>query len=186
MLCEIPFRASAGLFPAFITLFILMTITVDAMRNIACCYGLFILFSIVMLYSGCQTASYALVDTAAEEDAIRQVLSQQVAAWNEGNLEGFMEGYARTDTLRFASGGTVRYGWQATLDGYRRGYPDRAAMGTLSFDLRDIQVLSPEWALVFGAWALERSEDRPAGLFTLTLRKTAAGWRVVQDHTSSE
>ena len=156
------------------------------MRNIACCYSFFILFSTVMVCSGCQTAPRMLVDTATEEEAIEQVLSRQVDAWNEGDLEGFMEGYARTDTLRFASGGTVRYGWQATLDGYRRGYPDRATMGTLSFDLRDIQVISPDWALVFGAWALERAEDRPSGLFTLTLRKTAAGWRVVQDHTSSE
>lgn len=156
------------------------------MRSIACCYPLFILLFTIMLCSGCQTAPHMLVDTDAEEEAIQQVLRQQVEAWNEGDLEGFMEGYARTDTLRFASGSTVRYGWQATLEGYRRGYPDRATMGMLSFDLRDIQVISPDWALVFGAWALERAEDRPSGLFTLTLRKTAAGWRVVQDHTSSE
>jgi ketosteroid isomerase-like protein len=96
-----------------------------------------------------------------------------------------MAGYARTDTLRFASGGTVRRGWQATLERYQRGYPDRAAMGTLSFDRLDITPLSDGWALVFGAWRLTRADDAPHGLFTLVLRRTDDGWRIVHDHTSS-
>ena len=60
------------------------------------------------------------------------MLDAQVAAWNAGSVRGFMDGYARTDSLRFASGGTVHTGWQATLDRYRRSYPDHAAMGTLT------------------------------------------------------
>lgn len=74
--------------------------------------------------------------------AIRAVLDAQVAAWNEGSVRAFMDGYAQTDSLRFASGGNVRTGWQATLDGYERSYPDGAAMGTLRFDSLDVQVLS--------------------------------------------
>ena len=76
-------------------------------------------------------------------------------------------------------------GWQATLDRYRHAYPDRAAMGTLSFELRDVRVLSPQWAVVFGAWALDRAEDRPSGLFTLLFEKGPDGWRIVHDHTST-
>ena len=124
-------------------------------------------------------------DRAAAEAAIRAVLQQQEAAWNRGDIDAFMEGYVETDSLRFASGGTEHRGWQATLDRYRRAYPDRAAMGTLTFDLRDVRVLSPRWAVVFGAYALERAEDRPSGLFTLLFEKRPEGWRIVHDHTSS-
>ncbi|MEP0546657.1 MAG: DUF4440 domain-containing protein [Rhodothermales bacterium] len=117
--------------------------------------------------------------------AIRAVLDAQVAAWNEGSVRGFMDGYARTDSLRFASGGNVRTGWQATLEGYERGYPDGAAMGTLRFDSLDVQVLSPSWAVVFGRWRLDRAEDTPNGLFTLLFERRPEGWRIVHDHTSS-
>jgi ketosteroid isomerase-like protein len=96
-----------------------------------------------------------------------------------------MDGYARTDSLRFASGGTVRRGWQAALDGYEQGYPDRRTMGTLRFDSLDVQVLAPEWAAVFGRWRLQREEDSPDGLFTLLFHRRPDGWRIVHDHTSA-
>lgn len=124
-------------------------------------------------------------DAAAEETAIRQLLQRQVEAWNRGDLERFMEGYVHSDSLRFASGARVRRGWTATLERYRKSYPDRAAMGTLTFDQLDVRVLSPQWATVFGAWRLERENDAPHGLFTLLLKRRAGRWRIVHDHTSS-
>ena len=96
-----------------------------------------------------------------------------------------MQGYARIPTLRFASGGTVTYGWQQTLDRYKQRYPDRAAMGTLVFSDLDITILSPDCALVFGRWRLKTEKGEPNGLFTLLWRKTEAGWRIVADHTSA-
>ena len=135
---------------------------------------------------GCRSvASQEAPGTDADEAAIRAVLAQQEQAWNRGDIEAFMDGYLRTDALRFASGGAEQRGWQATLDRYYRVYPDRAAMGTLTFDLRDIRVLTPRWAVVFGAYQLERAEDRPSGLFTLIFEKRAEGWRIVHDHTSA-
>lgn len=121
----------------------------------------------------------------AAADSIRAVLDAQVAAWNRGSLREFMVGYVRTDSLRFASGGNVRTGWQETLDRYEIGYPDRASMGTLRFDSLDVRLLAPTWALVFGRWHLQRAEDEPSGLFTLLLEKRPEGWRIVHDHTSS-
>lgn len=118
-------------------------------------------------------------------EAIRAVLDAQVAAWNQGSLRGFMDGYAQTDSLRFASGGTVRRGWRAALDGYERGYPNVEAMGTLRFDSLDVQVLAPAWAVVFGRWHLQRAEDAPSGLFTLVFHRRPEGWRIVHDHTSA-
>ena len=125
-------------------------------------------------------------DYAAEPEAIREVLRRQVDAWNAGDLEGFMAGYAQTDSLRFASGGVVRRGWQATLERYQQTYPDRAAMGTLAFSDLDVRVLSEEAAYVFGRWQLTRAEDALGGLFTLVFARQPDGaWRIVHDHTSA-
>ncbi|HYE57772.1 MAG TPA: hypothetical protein VD948_04670, partial [Rhodothermales bacterium] len=84
------------------------------------------------------------------------MLDAQVAAWNRGDVAGFMDGYWRSEDLRFASGGSITRGWQITLDRYRRAYPDRAAMGMLTFSDIDIDVMGPDAALVFGRWALAR------------------------------
>jgi uncharacterized protein (TIGR02246 family) len=116
---------------------------------------------------------------------IRAVLEAQTAAWNRGDIDGFMQGYDQSDSLRFASGGTITRGWQAALERYKKHYPDRAAMGTLTFTLIEIKVLSPDAAVVFGQWELARAQDHPHGLFTLTLQRETEGWRIVADHTSS-
>ena len=116
---------------------------------------------------------------------IAQVLQTQSAAWNAGDIPGFMVGYAQESTLRFASGGTVTYGWQETLDRYKQHYPDPAAMGKLTFSDLDITVLSPDAALAFGRWRLKNDHGEPNGLFTLLFRKQGDAWRIVADHTSS-
>jgi len=135
---------------------------------------------------GCgEATSQEAYDGAADEAAIRALLDQQEQAWNRGDIEAFMDGYVRNDSLRFASAGTEHRGWQATLDRYHRTYPDRAAMGSLTFDLRDIRLLTPRWAVVFGGYQLERAEDNPSGLFTLLFEKRPEGWRIIHDHTSA-
>ncbi len=132
--------------------------------------------------SGCRALSPA---PEADRAAIRDVLAAQVAAWNRGDIEAFMDGYARTDSLRFASGGSVQRGWAAALERYQASYPSRAAMGTLAFQQLDVRVLGPTSALVFGRWQLARASDTPSGLFTLLFMRRADGWRIVHDHTSS-
>jgi len=116
---------------------------------------------------------------------VKTVLQSQERAWNEGNIEKYMEGYWKSDSLRFASGGNVSYGWQATLENYKRGYPDKTAMGNLTFSDIEVTLISDNAAIVFGKWALERDDDNPWGLFTLLFRKKLEGWKVVADHTSS-
>lgn len=137
-----------------------------------------------------QTASAtlptALTTMASERAAVEAVLQVQVEAWNRGDIDAFMEGYAKIPDLRFASGATVTRGWQETLDRYHQHYPDRAAMGTLTFSDLDTSVLSPDAALVFGRWRLQtQAHGEPNGLFTLLFRRTPTGWRIVADHTSA-
>jgi hypothetical protein len=123
-------------------------------------------------------------------DEIETLLADQVEAWNRGDVEAFMTGYWNSPDLRFASGDSVQQGWRQTLERYRQRYPDREAMGALSFEEIHIQMLSRDWALAFGRWRLERDNDRPGGLFTLLLQYRedlldTPGWRIVHDHTSS-
>jgi beta-aspartyl-peptidase (threonine type) len=118
--------------------------------------------------------------------AVREVLDRQVAAWNKGDLEGFMAGYWKSPDLTFFSGKTAERGWQATLDRYRKRYQGEGQeMGRLTFDEVRIDVFGPDAALVRGRWQLVRKADRPGGQFTLVFRKLLEGWRIVHDHTSS-
>lgn len=122
-------------------------------------------------------------DTAAEIHAIRAMLNAQQQSWNEGSIEKFMEGYWQSDSLRFV-GSTITTGWQATLDRYKAGYPDRAAMGTLQFDFYRFSFIAPEACMVTGRYTLTRDQDAPTGLFTLLIKKIEGKWVIVYDHTS--
>ncbi len=117
---------------------------------------------------------------------IRGVLDAQVVAWNRGDLEAFMAAYWRSDSLTFYSGGDVSRGWQMAHDRYQRRYQGEGReMGKLAFEIQDVQVLSPDAALVKGGWALTLKDGAPRGRFTLLMRKVrGAGWRITHDHTS--
>lgn len=117
--------------------------------------------------------------------AVRAVIEAQAAAWNRGDIEGYMEGYAKEDSTTFVSGDTITRGWQTVLDRYKARYDSRAKMGTLAFSELDIKPLSEFYAVATGRWQLTREADTPHGRFTLIFRRTAAGWRIVHDHTSS-
>jgi ketosteroid isomerase-like protein len=115
---------------------------------------------------------------------VRAVLDAQVAAWNRGDIEGFMDGYARSNETVFVSGDKVTRGWQTVLDRYKKGYDTREKMGRLAFSELEITPLGKTSAVALGRWQLTRAQDAPHGRFTLILRRTNAGWRIVHDHTS--
>ena len=118
--------------------------------------------------------------------AIRKVLDDQVVAWNKGDLPGFMKGYLESDDLSFYSGNNKTKGWKATLERYQKKYQGEGKeMGKLSFKELSIELLGDDHALVRGRFHLELKKDAPTGIFTLILRKTPAGWRIIHDHTSS-
>lgn len=115
---------------------------------------------------------------------IRRVMDAQTAAWNAGDIEGFMRGYWNSPDLVFVSGGNVTRGWQPTVNRYKKNYDSRAKMGTLAFSDLEIEVLSKDAAIVLGSWALAREADNPKGKFTLIFRRFKDGWKIVHDHTS--
>ncbi|MCB9171082.1 MAG: nuclear transport factor 2 family protein [Flavobacteriales bacterium] len=113
--------------------------------------------------------------------AIREVMAEQEAAWDRGDVRGFMQGYADTACFITAKGTTC--GRQAVTDKYLRSYPDREAMGDLTFVIGEIIPLGPDHAWCTGTWSLARNVDNLSGGFTLLWVRTAEGWRIARDHT---
>ena len=126
----------------------------------------------------------APTNNAAADAEIRAVMKAQVAAWNRGDIDGFMEGYARSRATEFVSGDKLTRGWQTVRDRYQKKYDSREKMGVLTFSELKITPLGRDAAVVLGRWKLARKSDRPHGIFTLLFRRTPAGWRIVHDHTS--
>jgi ketosteroid isomerase-like protein len=116
---------------------------------------------------------------------IAAVLQAQQDSWNRGDIDGFMNGYARSASTVFISEDTIRRGWQTVRDRYKEKYSDRAKMGTLAFSDLEITLLSSDSAVASGRWRLKRANDQPRGRFTLILKRLPEGWRIVHDHTSS-
>lgn len=121
--------------------------------------------------------------TSAEKN-IRALLQAQTKAWNSGDLEGFMQTYWKSDSLMFVGKSGVVWGWQQTLDNYKKGYPGKEAMGTLQFDIILVKALSDDYYHVTGKWMLTRTIGDVSGHYTLLLRKIDGAWKIVYDHSS--
>lgn len=119
-----------------------------------------------------------------EKAAIRKVMDDQIVAWNKGDIDGFMQGYWKSETLIFVSGDNVRRGWQTVTDNYKKSYNTREKMGVLSFNDLEITILSKDSATVLGRWKVETKPENAQGRFTLIFRKFKEGWRIIHDHTS--
>jgi len=137
------------------------------------------------LVAACVSQPSPRKDTDQIARAIRAVMEAQQAAWNRGDIEGFMDGYERSETTTFVSGDEITHGWQTVFDRYKQRYSSAEKMGTLSFSELDIQPISPSYALADGRWQLNRAGDSPHGRFTLLFRETSSGWRIIHDTTTS-
>jgi ketosteroid isomerase-like protein len=119
-----------------------------------------------------------------DESQVRKTLSDQQAAWNNGDIEKFMQGYWQNDSLMFIGKSGITYGWQQTLNNYKKNYPDTAAMGKLNFEFIEIKRLSVNYFFVVGKWHLTRTIGNLDGSFTLLFRKIKNKWVIIRDHSS--
>lgn len=138
----------------------------------------------LLLAGGCMQLNKYNGDQKTDEEAIRKVLDAEQIAWNNGDLEAFMEGYWKSDSLQFMSFRGINHGWTETLEGYKKGYPDRAAMGTLSYEVMKITALSPGNYVVSAKFHLTRASGGLDGIITLIFRNIEGKWVAVYDHTS--
>ena len=141
------------------------------------------LFLAVLLLSVAAFAQSGNAKMKIESDIIK-VMDEQTAAWNRGDIDGFMKGYWNSESLIFVSGDGITRDWQPTLDRYKKSYDSKAKMGALKFSDLSVNVISKDAAVILGSWSLTREKDNPKGKFTLIFRKFKDGWRIVHDHTS--
>ena len=120
----------------------------------------------------------------SQEKEILKVLHTQKEDWNKGNLETFMSGYWKNDALLFVGSSGPTYGWQKTLDNYKKTYPNKEKMGILEFSDISVKPLGKDYAFVFGKWKLIRENDSPNGVYTLIFQKFKDGWKIISDHSS--
>lgn len=137
-------------------------------------------FFLIVLVVGVPQKGYS---QKSDEAAIRRVLEEQEVAWNNGSIEDFMRGYWQSDSLMFVGKNGVKYGYNSTLENYKKSYPDTAARGKLYFDILQVKRLSKEYYFVTGKWQLMRSIGNLDGYFTLLFKKIKNNWVIIADHS---
>ncbi|HKI88660.1 MAG TPA: nuclear transport factor 2 family protein [Draconibacterium sp.] len=145
-----------------------------------------ILFTVIIL--ACISLN-VLAESPIKEKEVKKVndlLDKQVNAWNKGNIGKFMDTYWKSDDLVFVGSKGVTYGWQPTLENYKRSYPNKKAMGNLRFDILDIRKIDKKTIFVVGRFFLTRNAGNVDGHFTLVVQKKAGKWVIVSDHSSAD
>lgn len=129
------------------------------------------------------TGWWAMSGQSSDETMIRNMMDNQVIAWNQGDVEGFMKGYWKSDELTFVGKKGVTKGWNTVMENYKSSYSDKASMGKLSFSQLTYEAMGKNCYMVTGAWNLER-ENPVGGWFTLIVKKIKKEWKIIYDHTS--
>lgn len=129
-------------------------------------------------------SGYLCFSQAKDELEVRSLLTAQTKAWNAGNIENFMKSYWQSDSLMFVGKSGITFGWNKTLENYKKNYPDTAAMGKLDFTLIEVKRLSVLYYFVVGKWHLTRSLGDLGGSFTLLFKKIKNQWFIITDHSS--
>lgn len=127
-----------------------------------------------------------LVVKAQSADVLKvtQILQSQTTDWNKGDLEAFMQPYWKSDSLMFIGKAGITYGWENTLLGYKKGYPNKATMGILKFEILQVKQLDTSFITMVGKWHLTRSAGNVGGHFSLLWKKINGLWVIVMDHSS--
>ena len=121
-----------------------------------------------------------------EKDSLKilSVLENQRIAWNNNNIDDFMQGYLKSDKLVFSGSNGPVFGWNFVKDRYLKVYSTKELMGSLEFKINDLFLISRNVAILLGKFYLERTNEELSGHFTLIFKKTHSGWLIVSDHTS--
>ncbi|HET9826148.1 MAG TPA: DUF4440 domain-containing protein [Chitinophagaceae bacterium] len=139
-----------------------------------------LLFTPALLFSQVNTGQLRNDD----EMAIRNILNEQTTAWNRGDIQAFMQGYWKNDSLMFIGKSGVNWGWERTLANYKRAYPDTTKMGKLSFEIIVVKPLSSDYYYAVGKWMLRRTIGDLSGYYNLLFEKINGHWVIVADHSS--
>jgi hypothetical protein len=118
---------------------------------------------------------------ASDKTAILKVMKDQEIAWSQNDLEGFMQGYIKSDSLKFYGKSGLTKGWQQTLDNYKKGYPTKEHSGTLTFTVNDISKIENSSYWVMGEYFLSRTVGDANGVFMIIFKEIDGAWKIVAD-----
>jgi len=136
---------------------------------------LFLCFTFALVSCVAQTTE------AQDKEAIIAVMKTQEKAWSNNDLEGFMQGYWKNDSLKFYGSRGLTRGWQQTLDNYKKGYPTKDDSGTLNFTIDDISKIDEGSYWVMGQYYLKRTVGDANGVFIIIFKKINGEWKIVAD-----
>ncbi len=131
----------------------------------------------VTIIASCQT------NKEQAKASIEAIMNQQAADWSNGNIEGYMNGYWKSDSLRFMGRKGITYGWTSTLEKYKNSYPTKEAMGELKFNYISFESIGNSM-LVIGKWTIVYPNDTIGGYYSLIWKQINGEWKIVLDHTS--
>ncbi|MCT8339071.1 nuclear transport factor 2 family protein [Flavobacteriaceae bacterium TK19130] len=134
-----------------------------------------------LLFLLCITFTFGQSKLEEDNKAILAVMKAQEKAWSQHDLEGFMQGYWKSDSLKFYGKSGLTKGWQQTLDNYKKGYPTADDSGTLTFTINDISPISEESYWVMGEYHLKRTVGDANGVFMIIFKKIDGEWKIVAD-----
>lgn len=129
----------------------------------------------------CLTVGFSQSFEKEDREAILSVMELQEKAWSNNDLEGFMKGYWKSDSLKFFGSSGLTKGWQQTLDNYKKGYPTKEHSGTLNFTIKDISKIDKGSYWVMGEYHLKRSVGDANGVFLIIFKKIDGEWKIVAD-----
>jgi ketosteroid isomerase-like protein len=135
----------------------------------------------LLLFVACTFSSFSQTTEKEDKDAIMAVLKAQRIAWSKNNIEAFMEGYWKSDSLKFYGVHGVTSGWENTLDRYEKGYPTEDHTGKLSYKINDITKISDDAYYVLGEYHLKREVGNADGIFMLVFKRIDGEWKIVVD-----
>lgn len=128
-----------------------------------------------------QSKSQSQTTIAQDKEAILKVMKNQEIAWSKNDLEGFMKGYIKSDSLKFYGKSGLTKGWQQTLDNYKKGYPTKQHSGTLTFTINDISKIENDSYWVMGEYFLSREVGDANGVFMIIFKNIDGSWKIVAD-----
>ena len=120
----------------------------------------------------------------SNKNEIISILKEQEKFWNRGDIDGFMQGYVKSDYLVFNGSSGPFYGWDSVKDRYLKTYPSKEKMGTLNFKIHNISLITSSVAQLIGQFFLSYPKSEVSGYFTLILIKSKGEWLILSDHTS--
>ena len=131
---------------------------------------------ICLVFNSCSTSSIE-----KDKKIILSIMKSQEKAWSKNNIEAFMEGYWKSDSLKFFGSSGLKYGWQSTLNGYKKRYPTKDHTGTLRFKINDISQINSASYFVMGEYHLVRNIGNADGVFMIIFKKINGEWKIIAD-----